>query len=155
MLVLYMFYVKMWYKSAFQWLSLQAYYFETLCLSLYQHCSINLTLAIKTRLSFNNIFLLRAVANIVLYSMRDRYDPFDILFGGVVWQRNAKISTNNNGKRSLEDSKFMSFWRAEVSGGKEKMTAKQNCCLFYFSPYPLSRSFSLSPVPPTTFAGFI
>lgn len=45
---------------------------------------------------------------------------FDILFGGVVWQRNEKISANNNGKRSLADCKFMSFWRAEVRGGKEK-----------------------------------
>lgn len=41
-----------------------------------EHFSINLKLAIKARLSFNIIFLLRAAANIVLYSMRDRYDPF-------------------------------------------------------------------------------
>lgn len=45
---------------------------------------------------------------------------FDILFGGVVWQRNEKISANNNGKGNLEDGKFLSFWRAEVRGVKEK-----------------------------------
>lgn len=101
---------------SFQWYSLQAYYFETLYPSLYQHCSINLTLAIKTRLSFNIIFLLRAVANIVLYSMRDRYDPF----WHFIWRRCLAEKWENNGKRSLEDSKFMSFWRAEVRGGKEK-----------------------------------
>lgn len=69
---------------------------------------------------------------------------FDILFGGVVWQRNEKISANNNGKRSLEDSKFMSFWRAEVRGGKEKNDGETKLLsLLLFSISTLSLLLSL------------
>lgn len=111
--------------------------------NLFEHFSINLKLAIKARLSFNIIFLLRAVANIVLYSMRDRYDPFwhfiSEAFFGREMRKSAQITME---KGSLEDSEFMSFWRAEVGRKNDGKTKLLSFLLFSISIFPL-RSFSL------------
>lgn len=81
---------------------------------------------------------------------------FDILFGGILWQRDEKISANNNGKKEFGGQQIYVLLESRGKRWEEKMTGKQNWCLFYFSPSPSFHSApSLSSVPPTTFAGFI